>query len=33
MRIAVTCENGDIYQHFGHSERFKVYGTMFKTVR
>ena len=25
MRIAVTCENGDIYQHFGHTERFKIY--------
>ena len=25
MRIAVTYENGDIYQHFGHTERFKIY--------
>ena len=25
MRIAVTYENGDIYQHFGHTEQFKVY--------
>ena len=24
MRIAVTYENGDIYQHFGHTERFKI---------
>lgn len=25
MRIAVTYENGNVFQHFGHSERFKVY--------
>jgi len=25
MRIAVTHENGEIFQHFGHSEEFKVY--------
>ncbi len=25
MRIAVTYENGTIFQHFGHTERFKVY--------
>ncbi len=25
MRIAVTYENGDIFQHFGHTEQFKVY--------
>ena len=25
MRVAVTCENGDIFQHFGHTEQFKVY--------
>ncbi len=25
MRIAVTYENGDIFQHFGHTESFKVY--------
>ena len=25
MRIAVTYENGEIFQHFGHSERFKLY--------
>lgn len=25
MRIAVTYENGEIFQHFGHSEQFKVY--------
>ena len=25
MRIAVTYENGEIYQHFGHTEKFKVY--------
>lgn len=25
MRIAVTYENGNIFQHFGHSEAFKIY--------
>lgn len=25
MRIAVTYENGEIFQHFGHSEAFKIY--------
>ncbi len=25
MRIAVAFENGKVFQHFGHTERFKVY--------
>ena len=25
MRIAVTYENGEVFQHFGHAEAFKVY--------
>lgn len=25
MRIAVTYENGTIFQHFGHTEQFKIY--------
>jgi len=25
MRIAVTYENGQIFQHFGHTEQFKLY--------
>ena len=25
MRIAVPYDNGDIFQHFGHTEQFKVY--------
>ena len=25
MKIAVTFENGQVYQHFGHTERFKIY--------
>ncbi len=25
MRIAVTYENGEVFQHFGHTETFKVY--------
>ncbi len=25
MRIAVTYDNGEIFQHFGHSEEFKIY--------
>ena len=24
-RIAVTYENGEVFQHFGHTEEFKVY--------
>lgn len=27
MKIAVTYENGQIFQHFGHTEQFKVYET------
>ena len=27
MKIAVTYENGQIFQHFGHTERFKFYET------
>ena len=25
MKIEVTYENGEIFQHFGHTEQFKVY--------
>lgn len=25
MKIAVTFENGSVFQHFGHTEQFKVY--------
>ena len=25
MRIAVTYENGEIFQHFGHTEKLKIY--------
>ena len=25
MKIAVTYENGQIFQHFGHTEQFKIY--------
>ena len=25
MRIAVTYENGQVFQHFGHTEQFKIY--------
>ena len=25
MKIAVTYENGEIFQHYGHTEQFKVY--------
>lgn len=27
MKIAVTYENGQIFQHFGHTEQFKIYDT------
>lgn len=32
MRIAVTYENGQIFQHFGHTEQFKVYDVQDGTV-
>ena len=25
MKIAVTYENGQIFQHFGHTQQFKIY--------
>ena len=25
MKIAVTYENGQVFQHFGHTEQFKIY--------
>ena len=25
MKIAVTFSNGEIFQHFGHTEQFKIY--------
>ncbi len=25
MNIAVTYENGNVFQHFGHTEQFKIY--------
>lgn len=25
MKIAVTCENGQVFQHFGHTEEFMLY--------
>lgn len=25
MRVAVTYENGQVFQHFGHTEQFKIY--------
>ncbi|MGI5966522.1 MULTISPECIES: NifB/NifX family molybdenum-iron cluster-binding protein [Anaerotruncus] len=27
MKIAVTYENGQVFQHFGHTEQFKIYDT------
>ena len=27
MKIAVTYENGQVFQHFGHCEQFKIYDT------
>ncbi|MBQ4157127.1 MAG: NifB/NifX family molybdenum-iron cluster-binding protein, partial [Clostridia bacterium] len=27
LRIAVTYDNGMVFQHFGHTEQFKVYDT------
>ena len=33
MKVAVTYENGDIFQHFGHTEQFKIYETADGTVK
>lgn len=32
MKIAVTYENGQVFQHFGHTENFKIYEIDGKTV-
>lgn len=32
MKIAVTYENGNIFQHFGHTEYFKIYEVEGKSV-
>ena len=32
MRIAVTYENGNVFQHFGRTEYFKVYETEDKKI-
>lgn len=32
MKIAVTYENGEIFQHFGHTEKFKIYDIENNTV-
>lgn len=32
MKIAVTYENGEVFQHFGHTEQFKVYEVEDKKV-
>ena len=32
MKIAVTYENGNIFQHFGHTEEFKIYETDNKKI-
>lgn len=33
MKIAVTYENGNVFQHFGHTEQFKLYTVEDGTVR
>ncbi len=32
MRIAVTYQNGEVFQHFGHSEQFKLYDMEDRTI-
>ena len=32
MKIAVTYENGQIFQHFGHTEQFKLYNVEDKSI-
>ena len=33
MRIAVTFDNGEIFQHFGHTEKFKIYEVEGDTIK
>ena len=33
MKIAVTYENGEIFQHFGHTEKFKIYEVLDNQVK
>lgn len=33
MKIAVTYQNGEVFQHFGHTERFKIYDVEGKKVK
>ena len=33
MKIAVTYENGQIFQHFGHTEMFKVYEVEYNSIK
>ena len=33
MRIAVTYENGQVFQHFGHTSQFKIYQVEADTVK
>ena len=33
MRIAVTYENGNVFQHFGHTEQFKIYNISYNNVQ
>ena len=32
MKIAVTYENGQIFQHYGHTENFKIYDVLGKDI-
>ena len=32
MKIAVTCENGEVFQHFGHTPGFAVFDVDEKTL-
>lgn len=33
MKIAVTYENGEVFQHFGHTEYFKIYEIQDKEIK
>ncbi len=32
MRIAITHENGNVYQHFGHTAEFKIYDVLMRDI-
>ena len=32
LKVAVTYDNGNVFQHFGHSEQFKIYDVVDEVI-